>query len=68
MHYQREVTLREDALRAGSQSISRLMSSLRTLVLNLLRRVKPKNMAAQLDEFADRFPTLIQFMSQEMVL
>lgn len=68
MHYRRDVTLREDALRTGSQAISRLMSSLRTLTLNLLRRIKPKNMAAQLDEFADRFHTLIQFMSQEMVL
>jgi hypothetical protein len=68
MHYRRDVTLGEDALRTGSQAISRLMSSLRTLTLNLLRRIKPKNMAAQLDEFADRFHTLIQFMSQEMVL
>ncbi len=68
MHYQRDVTWAEDVLRTGNQAISRLMSSLRTLTINLLRRVKPKNMAAQLDEFADRFHTLIQFMKQEMVL
>ena len=68
MHYQGDVTLAEDALRTGNQAISQLISTLRTLTINLLRRVKPKNMAAQIDEFADRFHTLIQFMKQEMVL
>ena len=68
MHHQRDVTLAEDALRTGSQAISRLMSGLRTLTINLLRRGKPKNMAAQLDEFADKFHTLIRFMTQQLVL
>lgn len=68
MHYRRDVTLAEDALRTGSQAISRLKSSLRTLTINLLKRAKPKNMAAQLDEFADKLYTLIQFMTQELVL
>ncbi|MBB5282898.1 hypothetical protein HNQ92_005018, partial [Rhabdobacter roseus] len=27
-----------------------------------------KNMAAQIDSFADKFQTLIQFMTQELVL
>jgi predicted transposase YbfD/YdcC len=68
MHHQRDVTLAEDDLRTGSEAISRLMSSLRTLTIILLRRAKPKNMAAQLDEFADNFHTLIQFMTQQLVL
>jgi len=42
MHHRRDVTLAEDALRTGNQSINRLMSSLRTLVINLLGRIKPK--------------------------
>lgn len=68
MHYQRDVTLSEDGLRTGNESISRLMSSLRTLTINLLKRAKSRNMAAQIDNFADKFHTLIQFMTQELVL
>lgn len=68
MHHRRDITLAEDELRTGSQAISRLMSSLRSLVINLLRRLKPKNMVAQLEEFADKFQTLTQFMTQELVL
>jgi len=68
MHYQRDVTLSEDTLKAGSQAVNRLVSSLRTLTINLLKRIKPKNMAAQIEEFADKFHNLIQFMTQEMVL
>lgn len=68
MHHQRDVTLAEDKLRTEIQPISRILSSLRTLVVNLLKRLKPKNMAAQIDEFADRFHLLIQFMTQQLVL
>jgi len=68
MHHRRDVTLSEDALRTGKQAVSRLMSSLRTMVINLLGRTKPKNMAALLDSFADKFHTLIQFLTQELVL
>ena len=68
MHHQRDVTLAEDKLRTEIQPVSRMMSTLRTLAVNLLKRLKPKNMAAQIDEFADRFQILIQFMTQQMVL
>lgn len=68
MHYQRDVTLSEDALKTGNASVSRLMSSLRTLTINLLKRIKSVNMAAQLDNFADKFQTLIQFMTQQLIL
>lgn len=68
MHHQRDVTLAEDKMRSESQPLNRLMSSLRTMTLNLIRRLRPKNMAAQIDEFADRFQILIQFMTQQLVL
>ncbi len=67
-HHYRDVTLAEDDLRTKSQAVSRMMSSLRTLAVNLLKRLKPKNMAAQIDEFSDNFNALIQFMTQQMVL
>lgn len=67
-HHYRDVTLAEDGLRTKIQAVSRMMSSLRTLAVNLLKRLRPKNMAAQIDEFADNFNTLIQFMTQQMVL
>ena len=68
MHHVRDVTLAEDAFRSGSQAVHRLMSSLRTLTVNLLRRAKVKNIAAQIDGFIDSFDTLIQFMTQQLVL
>lgn len=68
MHHQRDVTLAEDALRTAKASISRLLGSLRTLVMNLLEGMNVKNKAAQLDTFADKFPILIQFFTQQMVL
>lgn len=67
-HHYRDVTLAEDGLRTKNQPVSRMMSSLRTLVINLLKRLKPKNMAAQIDEFADNFNALILFMTQQLVL
>lgn len=68
MHHLRDVTFLEDALRTGKQAVSRLISSLRTLVINLLRRNESRNMSAQLEDFANRFPTLLQFMTQQKVL
>ena len=68
MHYRRDVILSEDALRTGKTEISRLVSSLRTLTMNLLYRLKPKNMAAQLDDFADNVLSLLQFMKLKAVL
>lgn len=68
MHHKRDVTLREDALRTGKVGVSRLLGSLRTLVINLLERIDSRNMAAQMDTFADRFAVLIQFLTQQRVL
>jgi hypothetical protein len=68
MHYRRDVVLSEDALRTRKSEVSRLMSSLRTLTMSLLHRLKPKNMAAQLDDFANNISSLLQFMKLEAVL
>lgn len=68
MHYRRDVILSEDALRTSKTEVSRLMNSLRTLTMNLLHRLSPKNMTAQLDCFADNFSSLLQFMKVEAVL
>lgn len=68
MHHQRDVTLAEDDLRTGIAAVSRLLGSLRTLVMNLLTGMNVKNIAAQLDTFADKFSTLIPFFTQQMVL
>ena len=68
MHHKRDVSLSEDDLRTGKAGVSRLLGGLRTLVINLLEGMKVKNMAAQLDTFADKFAKLIQFLTQQMVL
>ncbi len=68
MHHKRDVSLSEDHLRTSKVAVSRMTGSLRTLVINLLESLKVKNMAAQLDTFADDFTTLIRFLTQQMVL
>jgi hypothetical protein len=68
MHHKRDVTLGEDNLQTAKVGVSRLVGSLRTLVINLLERMNLKNTVAQLETFADKFPTLIQFLTQQMVL
>ncbi|MCY7356066.1 MAG: hypothetical protein LH609_01085 [Rudanella sp.] len=68
MHHKRDVSLSEDDSRTGKAGASRLLGSLSTLVINLLEGMKIKNMAAQIDTFADKFTTLIQFLTQQMVL
>lgn len=68
MHHRRDVSLSEDDLRTGKAEVSRLLGSLRTLVISLLEGMNIKNMAAQIDTFADKFTTLIQFLTQQMVL
>lgn len=68
MHHKRDVILSEDNLRTGKAEVSRLVGSLRTLVMSLLEGMNSKNMAAQMDLFSDKFTTLIQFLTQQMVL
>ncbi|MPR37248.1 hypothetical protein [Salmonirosea aquatica] len=62
-HFYWDMTLAEDGLRIKSQHVSRIMSSIRKLVVNLLKRIRPKNMATQIDEFADDFNALICFLT-----
>ena len=68
MHYQRDVTLQEDSLRSSNNTLSRIMSGLRSLAYNLLKRTMAKNMAAKIDQFADDFNSLIEFMTMHRVL
>jgi hypothetical protein len=68
MHHKRDVSLSEDELRTSDACVSRLVGSLRTLVINLLESLGAKNMVAQLDLFADKFMMLIQFLTKQMVL
>ncbi|AUD04657.1 hypothetical protein CWM47_24085 [Spirosoma pollinicola] len=68
IHHKRDVSLSEDGLRTGKAAVNRLLGSLRTLVTNLLESMNVKNMAAQIDTFADKFTTLIQVLTQQMVL
>lgn len=68
MHYRRDVVFAEDACRSKISGLQRIMSSIRTLALSLLHSLKPKNMAAQLDEFADNFQYLFEFLKLKRVL
>lgn len=38
------------------------MASLRSLIINLLLNNRPKNLAAQIDDFADDFDALLDWL------
>lgn len=57
-HY-RDVTLKEDKFRTKIKPVSRIMAGCRTVVLELLKLLKPKNMIALLESFQDNFDVLI---------
>ena len=64
----RDVTLREDHLKTKHQPISRNIATCRTCILNLLYKLKPKNIKAKLEEFADNFQTLLLWLTDCKVL
>ena len=68
MPYRRDVVLAEDGLRSQQVGVQQALSRLRTLVLNLLGQHRVKNMAAQLDAFADQIQALFDFLKLKRVL
>ncbi len=60
----RGVTFREDDLKTKHPTIARNMATCRTGLLNLLYQLKPKNIKAQLEEFADNFQNLLHWLNQ----
>ncbi|MGK0364776.1 MAG: hypothetical protein ACI85O_001834 [Saprospiraceae bacterium] len=57
-HY-RDITLKEDKFRTKIKPVTRIMAGCRTVVLELLKLLKPKNMIALLESFQDNFNVLI---------
>jgi predicted transposase YbfD/YdcC len=59
-NYVRDVSLQEDALRAQSKGLQRVLAGARTVVLEVLKKLKCPNKKAQLEHFADNFEDLLQ--------
>lgn len=62
-HY-RDVSLKEDEFRTKEKPITKLMASIRTLVLDLLRRWNPRNVIAQMEQFQDNFDDLFHALKK----
>lgn len=58
-HHIRDKGLKEDQLRTKKNEVTTVMAGLRTLVMELFRQWKPKNIAAQMELFQDNFNELI---------
>ena len=58
----RDTTLAEDRLCVKEPTVNRVMAGVRTLALALLRKTGCVNKKAQLDDFADNFGTLINWL------
>ena len=52
-HYLRDVTFGEDQIRTPKGNVSRILASIRTWAIQLLRMTKVKNIKAQMQLFAD---------------
>jgi predicted transposase YbfD/YdcC len=63
-NHRRDVSLKEDKFKAKKRETSKTAASIRSLVLNLIKRTKCKNIVAQLEEFQDDFEELIQWLRQ----
>lgn len=59
----RDVTLKEDQLKTKEPAIARVLACCRTVVLNVLNKLKLKNIKAKLETFADNFELLMKWMT-----
>jgi hypothetical protein len=64
----RDTTLAEDNLKTSIKEVSTNLSICRTLVISILNKIKPVNMAALLDDFSDDFQLLIRNLKTIRVL
>ena len=64
----RDVTLKEDRLKTKEPTIAKVMACCRTVVLNLFNKLKLKNRKAKLDEFADDFQLLLNWLTEVNLL
>ena len=55
----REVTLNEDKLFTTKKGIIRVLGGIRTIVINILKKIKPKNLVAQMELFQDDFNLML---------
>lgn len=62
-NYIRDVTFREDHLKTKEPVISKVMAGCRTVALAFLNKLKLKNIRAKIEEFADNFDLLINWMA-----
>ena len=60
----RDVSLKEDKFRTKEKYITRIMATIRTLILDLLRRGNPKNLIAQMEKLQDNFDLLSQYLKK----
>jgi len=67
-HHIRDVTLKEDSLRTKKTEVTRMFSGLRTLVVEILRLLKPKNIRAQIELFQDDLKNLISALKMLNIL
>ncbi len=58
----RDTTLAEDKLCVKEPTVNRVMAGVRTLVLSLLRKTGCVNKKEQMDNFADNFGLLINWL------
>jgi hypothetical protein len=60
----RDVSLKEDSLKSIEKAVALTTSIIRTLITNMLGIIKPENIVAKLEDFAEDFKQLEAFMKQ----
>lgn len=64
VHWIRDVTFNEDNVRTSNRNAGQVLALLRTSALHILQTLRPRNINAQLEEFADTPSTLRNLLAQ----
>lgn len=60
----RDVTLKEDKMKTKNKNITRVLGGIRTLTINILKKLNPKNLIAQIELFQDDFLFLLRTLRE----
>lgn len=61
-HQIRDVTFEEDKVRSKDNRLNRIMATLRTTALEIVRKATPKSFIAQIEIFNDKPKTIKTFL------
>jgi predicted transposase YbfD/YdcC len=63
-NHKRDVSLKEDKFKSREKNTAKTAAIIRSLVLNIVKKTKCRNIVAQLEKFQDDFNELLRWLRQ----